>query len=186
MFRMPRADRRRWAEPTDLAGLGELMAEWLEGHIKARPGYLDYRPDPETNPIIPSLAALCRAGFLTDNSQPGVNEHGDDGSWWEQRAAVDGFIADQGLLDRLTRAARSASADTLVDDRRGVVVTTRNGEPTTGFGARVPRGHFRHCWPEVNRDALGALKSAHHVAFIARDFGPSGERLWPALAAAIR
>jgi hypothetical protein len=177
---------RRWREARSLTDLGHVAADWLEGRVPGEHpnGYDEI--DPETTDLVPVLVAANRAGFVTDSSQPGKSGPGFDGAHWEQRAAVDGFIADQGLLDRLTRAARSAGADTLIDDRRGVVVTTRDGELFTGFGARIPRSHMRLCWAEVGRGAYAELKRAHHVAIIARDYGTSGERLWPALATAIR
>jgi hypothetical protein len=41
-----------------------LTAQWLEGEIRSEPRYFS-RPDAETAPLIPVLAACNRAGFLT-------------------------------------------------------------------------------------------------------------------------
>ncbi|WP_157881130.1 DUF6919 domain-containing protein [Streptomyces griseoruber] len=66
------SDRRRWRSAHTVADLGELMALWLEGELRSWPGYMPgCGPDEETTHLIPSLAALNRAGFLTIASQPG-------------------------------------------------------------------------------------------------------------------
>lgn len=77
---------KRWATASSLDELGELTAAWLEGTLAFIPTYGD-RPDPETLPLVPALAAMNRAGFWTNNSQPG--EHGADG--YVQRAWVCGY-----------------------------------------------------------------------------------------------
>jgi len=45
--------------------------------------------DAESEPLVPVLARLCRAGLLTTASQPG---RGPDASGYEQRAFVAGFL----------------------------------------------------------------------------------------------
>lgn len=185
--RMPRGDRRMWAEARTLGDLGELMALWLEGKISSRPGYQPRcGPDEETQHLIPTLAALNRAGFLTDSSQPGINERGFDGSWWEQRAWVEGFLADDRLLGRLTRAARAAGAEVLVDSRQSIAVTTVDGQPATTGGGRIPAPYLRLCWGDLHRDAYAAIKRAKRLTIAHRTYGAEGERLWPALRRAVR
>jgi hypothetical protein len=52
--------------------LGGLMARWLEGRTSYEPGYLAAGPDAETASLVPVLAQLNRAGYVTDFSQPGI------------------------------------------------------------------------------------------------------------------
>src|ERR1700678_2550864 len=106
--RMSHADREAWASARTLADLGELTAQWLEGGIISQPGYAPgCGPDEETVPLIPILATLNRAGFVTSGSQPGDAGYGSEGTGWQQRAAVEGF-ADAALLVRLSDAAYDA------------------------------------------------------------------------------
>jgi hypothetical protein len=181
---MTRLDRR-WRQARSLADLGATAADWLEGRVPGEhPNGYD-EPDPETTHLVPTLAALNRTGYVTTDSQPGNAARGFDGLWWEQKAWVEGFIADAALLDRLARAASAAGAEALVDSVRPVMVTTRGGEAHTTGGGKPPRSYMRLCWAEVGREAYTALKRAHRLTIVARDFGSSGERLWPALAGAI-
>jgi hypothetical protein len=77
----------RWHAGRTIADLGELTAQWLEGSIASGPWY-GGRPEDETTPLIPVLAAVNRAGFVTDFSQPG-EKLDEDGC--AQRASVGGF-----------------------------------------------------------------------------------------------
>jgi len=96
---MSRSDRRRWRSARTVSDLGELMALWLEGKIASRPGYQPrYGPEDETAHLVPTLAALCRAGYVTTQSQPGLVGTGTDGLWWEQRAAVELVVTDPRLV----------------------------------------------------------------------------------------
>src|SRR6266536_3121043 len=67
------AGARRWMSATSLAELGELTALWLEGEIGQAPTNLG-PPAGETAELIPVLAAVNRAGLVTDCSQPGMSE----------------------------------------------------------------------------------------------------------------
>ncbi len=102
---MNRQDRERWASAKTLADLGELTAQWLEGTLASRPGYaVNAGPDPETIELIPVLARVNRAGFLTSGSQPGMGwELGYNGRLWRQRAFVQGF-ADDAMLGQIVMA----------------------------------------------------------------------------------
>lgn len=189
MFRMSRTDRRPWREARTVADLGELTALWLENRLGWCPGgygtYGDGRPDPETVPLIPTLATLNRGGFLTTGSQPGeAAGRGWDGAQYAQRAAVDGHVADRQLLDRITRAARKA--DLLVGiDGDPIIVTTRNGKPVTAFGGRMSRREMRVVWDGVSRTALDAITTSTHLTIADPEWGPH-TRLWDALNAATR
>jgi len=176
--RMSRKDRHAWASATSIADLGHLTACWLEGSIKHQPGYLDTKPAPETRTLIPTLARLNRAGFLTTDSQPG---HRDAAS--EQRAAVHGFIADQRLFARLRSAVNGAGL--LVATGRQVAVTTVRGEEFTWFGGTIPQRDLEFLWGStVGSSAFAELRRARQVAFIDPSYGDS-DRLWQTLRRAV-
>lgn len=185
-------DRRRWKTARTFADLCELMALWTEGQIKTWPGH-DGEPDPETADLLPTLAATNRGGYLTTGSQPGVIGPGYDGLLWEQRAAVEGLVADQHLLDRLRRAAEAARLTVIVhepaDRSRGlggdVVVTRVDGSPYTGFGAKLNRRVMKGQWPVISRDALQQVLGAWQVTVIDLEWGRDTV-LWQALDRAIR
>ena len=80
-----------WMSANTLAELGELIARWLEGSLSFNPGYGGETADGETTDLIPALARFNRAGFVTENSQPG--EDTDNGCL--QRACVSGFCDEQ-------------------------------------------------------------------------------------------
>ena len=186
---MSRADRRRWRSARTAVDLGELMARWLEGEIASRPGYQPrFGPDEETAHLVPSLAALCRAGYVTTCSQPGFAGTGADGLWWEQRAAVELVVTDHTRLPRLLGAARAAGMLVRVNDhRRGgvrdepVVVTTRDGEPVTAFGGRIGRADMAIQWTGLDRGLYDQVAHGTYVSIAAPEYGPAGERLWVVL-----
>jgi hypothetical protein len=166
---------RHWKDAKTVADLGQLMADWLEGRIPSRPGYYGSRPDPETSPILPTLVAACRAGFITDNSQPGCDERGADGARWQQRAAVTGWVADPHLFNRLLGAARDSGL--IVVGGRAVTVTTRDGKPYTAFGETISRRHVKTMWDGVGRSAMADVLAARQVTIVDRAWGES-DRLW--------
>lgn len=87
-----RADAAAWFQASSLRSLGMLTADWLEGKNLYLPAYGATGPDPETVPLIPTLAAANRAGLVTDGSQPGQEPVlGYNGRLWRQLAAVSGF-----------------------------------------------------------------------------------------------
>ncbi|MDX3025352.1 DUF6919 domain-containing protein [Streptomyces acidiscabies] len=186
---MSRADRRRWRSARTVADLGELMALWLEGTIASRPGYAArYGPDEETEHLVPVLAALCRAGYVTTCSQPGLAATGYDGRWWEQRAAVELVVVDPTLKRRLLKAARAAGLVVVVNDylRGGVQdarvpATTRDGERVTSFGGRIGRADMAIQWPGLDRRLYEQVTHGTYVSVLAPEYGPAGERLWEVL-----
>lgn len=184
---MSRRDRRRWQAAANLDQLGGLMALWLEGHIDSWPGYQPgYGPDEETHELIPALAAVNRAGYVTTQSQPGAREVGADGAFWLQRAAVEGFISDQDLLRRLADAAETAGLEVVLHRLPGasgqgaIPVTTRDGEIYTAFGGTLSTRDLRLIWRGYGRQALDALHAAAQVTLVDRHWGPS-TRLWDVL-----
>ncbi|MET8168868.1 hypothetical protein ABZT34_32235 [Streptomyces sp. NPDC005329] len=182
-------DRRRWRSARTVADLGELMALWLEGEVKSWPGYMPRcGPDEETAHLIPSLVSLNRAGFLTIASQPGEAVTGHDGCWWEQRAAVEGFVSDRTLYYRLLEAADAAGLRIAVDDGQtgvhdpAITVTTVDGKPYTRFGGPLSYRDMRTIWSVIREPAFLALADAVRVTIAAPEPGSAGEReLWPVL-----
>jgi len=182
-----RADRQRWASARTLADLGNLTALWLEGEIASQPAYAaGCGPAPETERLIPVLAACNRAGFVTNCSQPG---YWGDGTW-DQRAAVEGSATPEvlgrilretdgtGLIVTAQRASRWCTGYS-----RAYVVTWCQGRAYTSFGARLSRRHIRDphvgygiCHPA----AVSALCSALQVTVIDPQWGRN-DLLWPAL-----
>lgn len=180
-----RADRRRWAAAQTLPELAELMALWLEGELSMWPGY-DDGADEETAALIPTLAAANRAGFLTDQSQPGCDGPGFDRLRWQQRAAVTGLVADEQLLTRIRRAGEAAGLLVLISHPRllpqgqGVTGTIRGGRDYTVFGEHMPPRILRHIWPGISRQALDAITDAWQLCLIDPEIGRN-DLLWPLL-----
>ena len=171
---MSRADRRAWADARTVADLGQLMARWLEGDLKSWPGNAPgYGPDDETRPLLPSLVAANRAGYVTTNSQPGLDGAGFDGARWRQRAAVDGFVTDPDMLRKLQRAAQKHGLRVSTSGQ-WTVVTERASEPVTAFGQRVDDRVLRSVWPGIHRSAYRAVADAQQVTVLHPVWGPSG------------
>ncbi|MFB8314707.1 hypothetical protein ACFC5T_40315 [Streptomyces sp. NPDC055961] len=182
-------DRRRWKNAATWTEVGELMARWLEGEIASRPGYAArYGPDEETEHLVPVLAAACRAGYITTNSQPGESGAGLRGESWEQRAAVTGLVTDPGLLDRLTAAALAEGLVVLVDDHTAeiygepYICTTVSGEPFTAFGGYVDHANLTLVeWRGLRPELVEQAAAGVYLTLAAPEWGPAGERLWPLL-----
>ncbi|MGQ4513676.1 DUF6919 domain-containing protein [Streptomyces sp. DW26H14] len=188
---MARSDKRAWTDATTFADLGALMAAWLEGRLGSRPGYAArFGPDDETRPLIPTLATACRAGYLTECSQPGYDGRGYDGARWRQRAGVEGFVHDPRLVGRITAAATRAGL-LVVTHKPGdrskdyTPVTMREDELITCFGSPMPQRDLKTFWSgAVGQTAFADLASATQLAIIDPTWGP-GDRLWRMLAGAV-
>lgn len=162
---MNRHDRRRWKQARTLADLGELVVAWLNSEIQQTPGHCG-PPDDETIPLIPTLAAVNRAGFVTDNSQ--LAESIDGRTWC---AWVSGFTT----AERLARL--------------------RDAIAGTGLEMAACRGREHECgkrlfWPCPGDESVSFwLDRCPHVAGLADvwtvmlgDPEPGrNDRLWPAL-----
>ncbi|MFE2045935.1 DUF6919 domain-containing protein [Streptomyces sp. NPDC059477] len=187
VFGMSRADRRLWASARTTADLGDLMARWLEGEIHSRPGYTPRSgPDDETLHLVPVLARLCRAGYITTNSQPGICETGADGARYEQRAWVDIVVTDPARLRRLVYAATTAGMIVRGNgprsrDQAPVVVTTRNGRPVTMVGARIHPRDMPAQWPGLDPRLYDQITQGTYVSVTAPRYGTDGDRLWTVL-----
>lgn len=190
---MNRADRRRWRAAATFADIAELTAQWLEGRIGETPTY-GGPPDPETEPLRPLLAAVNRAGFLTDCSQPG-------GTWpgWQQRAAVEGFTCGSRarlISDRATAyglevtihqaAGRPGACEScpLVTGKasppcRGcTVVTLDDGDPYTSFGCARPASELAWDFRICRESAVRETQAMHPVTLIDPVWGRAASPLW--------
>ncbi len=122
--------RSSWKRAQSFPELCELGARFIEGRERIFPGWGAPQLDAESLPLVPVLAELNRAGFLTLASQPGTLL-GVDGC--EQRAFASGFCraADARRLRRVgARCFRCGDRS-----RAGVAVTRKAGR------ARVLAGH---------------------------------------------
>jgi hypothetical protein len=196
MTRMSRQDRDLWASARTLADLGELTARWIEGDLASQPGY-NGPSDIEDPALVPLLAKLNRAGFVTTCSQIGEDGPGYDGAHWQQRAALEGFASTE-LARHLYNTTWPAGLFAVACDparlprwryryREAVVVTRRNGHAVTTFGCHLPRRHIRDDWlgyGMCHPDAVHALCTAWQVTVIDPEWGRP-DLLWPVLAGAL-
>jgi Domain of unknown function (DUF6919) len=147
-----RADRRRWAAARDLADLAELTAQWCTGQVGQTPGHAG-GPARETLPYLDLLAAVNRAGFVTENSQAA-------GPSWT--AWVCGF-ADEGAAGRL--AAVAAGSRLTIEDM-----------------PRTARREIRYWYRRTCPAARPAIRAARLI-WIEDPVASRNDLLWPVLAA---
>lgn len=135
-----REERNQWARSGTLAELGEVTARWAEGEVKFHPNGYDEGPAPETDELVPALAALNRSGFVTSGSQPGIGPVvGYDGNVWWQRAAVDGYT-DKATADRLEAACAEAGLIVIRNGPAKWRTTWKNSVPVTASPVEVGAG----------------------------------------------
>lgn len=182
----------QWAHTRTLTDLGELTAQWLEQTIPTQPGYHG-GPAEETLPLVPTLAAANRAGYVTYSSQPGHDGDGYDGVRWQQRPAVEGLVAGGPAAAGLVAAARGCDGlQVLVQSAArwrcrydwAVTVTRRwvagEWEPMTGFGVQLSRRELASLYDGCPRAAVRAAQGAWQVTLIDPEWGDGG-RLWELL-----
>jgi hypothetical protein len=208
--RMSRADRAAWRTARTLEDIGEMTACWLEGIIASHPGYCG-PSDIEDPALVPLLARLNRAGFVTECSQPGSGGTGQDGGRWKQRAAVEGYASAPVAL-RLRFAAQEAGMHVIAygpqslprwryrDERAVAVTRTDGGDPAsparradgcdyTWFGTQAPRRHVRSKitgYGICRRAAVKALCQSWQVTIIDPEWGRQASPLWDVLDAEFR
>jgi hypothetical protein len=181
---------RAWRGARTLTDLGELTARWLEGDLTTQPHHAG-PPCDETRDLIPVLAAVNRSGYLTECSQPGIHETGDEGDEWAQRAAVSGFTTAStaarlaaalwpGLVVIVHPPGTPALCANSIGSL-GMTVTTCNGEPFTVFGIYLPPSEIEFMYRRCHRDARATVLGAHQVTIIDPVWGRN-DVLWPALA----
>lgn len=175
--------REPWLRARTLLELGELTAQWLEGGLTWLPGYNASVPDDETLHLVPILAALNRAGYVTDFSQPGYDL---DADRCGQRAAVGGFC-DEALADALNAAASGTDlvvlrlpAGHVESSVQQLVVTLDDGQDYTWIGGTTLE-HYRE---DVSPEGLLALETACYVDICDPRWGRN-DLLWPTLLRAL-
>jgi Domain of unknown function (DUF6919) len=171
--RMARRDRTVWRQARTIAELGRAGALWLEGGLRSQPAYPPRcGPDRETTELVSVLAAANRAGFYTNQSQPGRAE-------WGQTAAVAGF-ADTAVKDTLARLAEGSGL---------VFLAWPSGAPQAWRRMRRGRRPFYLLTPAEIEDFYGedcqpaavrALLDGWQVSLEDPEPG-RGDRLWPLL-----
>lgn len=179
-----------WRNASSIADLGQNMAAWMEGRLPSWPGYdgpFGQEEDNGARHLIPTLAAVNRAGFVTTGSQPAYDAIS-GGHHWRQRAHVDGVVHDRSpLLGQLTALERAGLLVFRGWPRDGYVITDCDGEPVTGFGGfRLGRDHDAREWHGIGRHALRELKDHGARLIIVDPVWGRDDRLWPALANATR
>lgn len=184
-----------WGGARTLAELGVLTASWLEGQLSDHPGYTGGGPDPETieTPgVVPALAALNRAGFVTVASQPGCEGIGYDGAVWTQRAAVM-LLCSGDRAAILNTILRGTWCEVISNPSRawwrraqpGICVTRREGRDYTTFGYQLGRGGLSLCFGDVlSPSAFDAVCRAQQVTVYDRVWGRNS--LWRVLEAVTR
>ena len=179
---VPNAEHRAlWAQADSLEDLGELMARWLEGGISYQPGYSAAGPDAETASLVPILAELNRAGYVTDFSQPGIalNASGDG-----QRASVAGFCSEVmavRLMDAVCRTDLVVVAGEPDEPANvSIVVTVDDGREFTWMGRGPDPDSYVG---DLSEEMFVRLMSAFYVEIFDPCWGRN-DLLWSTLRAA--
>lgn len=149
--------------------MSELVIAWLNGELAETPCH-GAGPWDETITLLPQLAALNRAGFVTTNSQLAETAGGD--SW---NTYVDGFASGQ-TLTRVRAVARGTSLK--VTACRGREHGKRHG---LGTWWTCPAPQTLSFWAGLCPRTAAELRSCWYVR--AEDPRPGrNDLLWPALA----
>lgn len=191
-LRHHRAAMDVWLRAETLAELGECTAGWLEGRVCSQPGYTaGAGPDPETRDLIPTLAAACRAGFVTRGSQPGIprSTAWDGNTPYVQCAAVEGY-ADHATATALRAATAGAGLIVIVhedfgirrsyDDAVDVTYNPDTGEGFTCFGYRPASRDIRFGLAGCSTAAVAAVLNGVQITLIDPVPGRN-DLLWPTL-----
>jgi len=197
MSHLTAADAGAWGSASYLADLCELNARWLERDgIRFRP-FGQSVPDMELAPVIPVLAGLNRAGFLTVHMQDAEQTDLDEGGEWLQCAAVAGHVGDARTVRRIEAAAADARLIAIVHEppprfafcRNDAVqcVTWEDGTGEDFLGSRLSRRYLRSRWDGFGfcgKSAQDAVCASWQVAVI--DPEPGREHhLWNSLSRAL-
>jgi hypothetical protein len=171
-----------WMSANTLAELGTLTARWLEGSLTAHPGLSAHgcegTPDEETTDLIPVLARLNRAGFVTDNSQPGEDDDG-----WIQRACVSGYCSEQ-TAETIAAVCMPTDLVCLVSwpgmvSYLNVPVSLDRGKANTWEGLSRDEDNIYDEWgTRCSTLAVAALVGACQVSVIDPIWGRN-DLLWP-------
>ncbi len=167
----------RWEAPLELAELGELNAQWLEGLIWG-PWQCGAPIDDETLPLVPQLATMNRAGYITDFSQPGRRDPD-----CPQRAAVSGYCQE----------ARAECLVTISLDSELIVIAHHDSSvgyllPVTqcdGCGFTwLPGPGIGDVWEGIHPQTARRLAECWYMEALDPVWGRN-DRLWPGVLAAL-
>ncbi|MCB9906228.1 MAG: hypothetical protein H6830_00760 [Planctomycetes bacterium] len=175
-----------WRLAQDWTQLCELTIQFLEGELEVFPGWMAREIDEETDPLVPELAAACRAGFLTTASQPGgCPSHSHDGLPWRQKAFVVGFAHPE-YIEGLTQ--RCAGTRLVVLDYPAVegggesqLVAEQGSRQYLWVGAAQGPAELEIFEEYLAGPALRSLEASRYVCVIDPEWGQD-DLLWPLLA----
>jgi hypothetical protein len=175
-----------WQKALSFAELCELSAQFIEGKIKFCPTYCAENVDEETAPLADYLAALNRAGLLTDCSQPGMDQ-----GHSKQRAFVTGLASEEvaARIERLSLTTDLYICVSRPGESNGcrMPVTIDVFRPYSWAGEAAideENGSFAelHSYERIcSGDALRELNQACYVTIIDLSWGRT-DYLWNELA----
>jgi hypothetical protein len=177
------AGQQQWEQPLEVAEVGELTAQWLEGLVSA-PWQCGEPPHDETASLVPALAAMNRSGYATDFSQRGELTDG-----WSQRAAVTGYCA-RAQADCL--AALSLESELVVitdppgdDGDYQLPITQEDGRASTRLCGHGVLDQPDDLWPACHPLTWARLANSYYVAICDPQWGRN-DLLWPSVVVALR
>lgn len=181
MSTIKRADRKLWEVARTLTDLGECMALWLEGEVKSRAGY--YGPTDLDSPELTALCAgLCRAGYVTHNSQLAHRWEHPAMDTVRTRTWIEGFASDDALArlqaacdgtgiilaahrtPRARRFRRYRPAEVIPDQMHGDRISGSLRLPT-------PLSYVDVMWKGVSDEAWRVVLEAWQVIVVGPEWG---------------
>ena len=180
---MKRAERKLWKTARTLADLGELMAQWLEGDLRSRPGY--YGPtDLDSTELTALCVDLCRAGVVTFESQGAQTWEDDYAGVGRARVFIEAFVGDEhlgGLRDVCRDAGLTLIAHRTPPRRwfgsfrstgADEIPVVLHGERTAlSVGSPIDRRYVDLMWDGVSDEAYDAVAAAWQVTIIDPEWG---------------
>jgi hypothetical protein len=168
----------RWAAAGTRVELCALTVAWLTGQIAWQPGYAGpVDVDEHLAPgLTAGLVACNRAGFLTRQSQAGLDGYSAGGVRCQQVAWVSGF-ADGWLAGYLLDVGAAAGLEVHVWGRESVprVVTVENLQPATVDGP-MSRRTVRRSLAGAGRRAVAEVLAGAQISVV--DPVPGRNTLW--------
>lgn len=177
-------DAPAWQDARSVEDMGRLTAQWLTGELHWCPMYFGTGPDPETDDLVPVLAAINRLGLWTTMSQPG-----ESGRQYAQRAMLSGYCTEAtsnalaaGLLNSELLVVRIEEPEA-TNSQLQVPITISDGVECTWAGGLDELEHYREDLDDAVVDALAA-QQLWAVELIDMTWGRN-DVLWPAVTDAL-
>lgn len=177
-----RRERKLWASAETLEDLGDLMAMWLEGDLRSRPGYYG-KTDLDTAELTELCAALCRAGVVTVQSGPGMQWHDDLAGFGRSRICVEAFTDEGGLTglrtacdgtDLMVVAHRTPARRLLGRTDGPDIPLVQWDYRTVGTLCHpIDRSYVGTMWDGISREAFAVVVDGWQVAVIDPQWGRS-------------